>query len=184
MKLTDIVKNIIKEDTWGTNPSAGAPQNPGTSPNAVSPAPSPNVKFFNVMNDFNMFVTKMDSEEEKAKQELNKALEKNLMNKQIVVRASKGAVGQAEKDYTVTVKGVDVTYLKDKYYIILNAEDKKDYYINTGFKIKIIGAGETETPPATMLEPPAEEQGKKNPPALGEMVNPQIIGFMSPFNKR
>lgn len=183
MKLTDIVKNIIKEDTWGTNPSAGAPQNPGASPNAVSPAPSPNVKFFNVMNDFNMFVTKMDAEEEKAKQELSKTLQKNLLNKQVVVRASKGAIGQAEKDYTITVKEVDTTFLKDKYYIILKAADKKDYYINTGFKIKVLGAGETETPPATMLEPPTEEQGKKNIPALGEIIKPQILGFLSPMRR-
>ena len=184
MKLTDIVKNIIKEDTWGTNPSAGAPQNPGASPNTVSPSQAGNIKFFNVVNDFNMFTTKMDAEEEKAKQELSKSLEKNLLNKQVVVRASKGAIGQAEKDYTITVKNIDTTFLKDKYYIILKASDKKDYYINTGFKIKVLGAGETETPPATILEPPEDQQGKPNPPALGEMVNPQVIGFMSPFNKR
>jgi len=183
MKLKDIAKQILKEDTWQNNPSAGAPQNPGATPNAVSPAPSQDVKFFNVMNDFNMFNTKMDAEEEKAKRELDASLEKNLMNKQVVIRASKGAIGQAEKDYTITVNGVDITFLKDKYYIILKATDKKDYYINTGFKIKILGPGESETPPATILEPPAEEQGKKNPPALGEMINPQIIGFLSPTKK-
>jgi hypothetical protein len=183
MKLQDIAKQVLSEDTWQNNPSAAAPQNPGATPNAVSPAPSQNVKFFNVMNDFNMFNTKMDAEEEKAKQELDKSLEKNLVNKQVVVRASKGAVGQAEKDYTITVKGVDITFLKDKYYIILKAADKKDYYINTGFKIKILGPGESETPPATILEPPEEDQGKKNIPPLGEMINPQIMGFISPFRR-
>jgi hypothetical protein len=183
MKLQDIAKQILSEDTWQTNPSAAAPQNPGASPNAVSPAPSPNVKFFNVMNDFNMFKTKMDAEEEKAKQELSRNLEKNLLNKQVVVRASKGAIGQAEKDYTITIKEIDTTYLKDKYYIILKAEDKKDYYINTGFKIKILGPGEMETPPATILEPPEDEQGKKNIPSLGEIINPQILGFITP-NRR
>lgn len=183
MKLKDIAKQIINEDTWQNNPSAAAPQNPGATPNAVSPAPSPNVKFYNVVNDFNSFTRKMDSEEELAKKELSKNLEKNLLNKQVVVRASKGAIGQAEKDYTVTVKEIDTTFLKDKYYIIIKATDKKDYYINTGFKIKILGSGETEAPQATILEPPEGEQGKKNIPALGEMINPQILGFLSPTRR-
>jgi hypothetical protein len=187
MKLKDIAKQILSEDTWQTNPSAAAPQNPGASPNAVSPAPSPDVKFYNVMNDFNAFTTKIDAEEEAAKKELDASLRKSLLNKQIVVRASKGAVGQAEKDYTITAKNVTITYLKDKYYIIIKAEDKKDYYINTGFKIKVLGeppAETQETPPATIVEPPEEEQGKKNPASLGEIVKHQILGFVSPTRGR
>jgi hypothetical protein len=187
MKLKEIAKQVLSEDTWQNNPAAGAPQNPGASPNAVSPAPSPDVKFYNVMNDFNAFTTKIDAEEEAAKKELDTSLKKSLLNKQVVVRASKGAIGQAEKDYTITVKNITVTYLKDKYYVILKAEDKKDYYINTGFKVKVLGeppAEDQETPPATILEPPEEEQGKKNPMALGEIVKQQIIGFISPLGGR
>jgi hypothetical protein len=175
MKLKDIAIQIINEDTWGTNPSAGGSMSPGASISAVSPAPSPNVKFYNVIKDFVAFQTKVSAEEELAKKELIQSLKKNLINKEVVIRASKGSIGQ-EKDYTITVKNIDIAYLKDKYYIVLKAEDKKDYYLNSSFKIKILGDGKTETPPATLLEP--TDQKSKNS-SLGGMVQPQTLGISS-----
>lgn len=180
MKLQDIAKQILNEaGSWGTSQDASAAGgvSPGTSPNAVSPAATPNVKFYNVAKDFQTFTTKVDAEEENARKELDGTLTKSLLNKEVVARASKGAAGQVEKDYTLTVKAVDITYLKDKYYIILKGSDKKDYYINTGFKVKILGAGKSDTPPATILEPPPEEQGKKNP-SMGGVAQPQKMGVV------
>jgi hypothetical protein len=175
MNLKDIAVKILNEDTWGNNPAAAGNMSPGIEPSAVSPTPSPDVKFYSVVKDFVAFQTKVSAEEESAKREFSQNLKKNLVNKEIAVRASKGSIGQ-EKDYTITVKDVDISYVKDKYYIVLKADDRKDYYINSSFKIKILGAGKTETPPATILEP--TDQGKKNP-SLGGIVQPQNLGLGS-----
>jgi hypothetical protein len=74
------------------------------------------------------------------------------------------------------VKDINVSYVKDKYYIVLKADDRKDYYLNSSFKIKILGAGKSETPPATILEP--TDQVNKNP-SLGGIVQPQNLGLGS-----
>ncbi len=169
MKLSDIAKQLLSEDSWGNNPSAAAGQNPGNPPSAVSPAPQENSKFYDVSKDFQNFKTTIEAQEEKAKKTFDEALSKQLINKRVTVRASKGAVGQVEKDYDLTVASVDITYLKDRYYVILKGTDKKDYYINDGFKIKIDGAGEeTETAGS-----PSESPAKKS---LGGIVHPQNMG--------
>jgi hypothetical protein len=178
MNLKDIAVKILNEDTWGNNPAAAGNMSAGAEPTAVSPAPSPDVKFYSVVKDFVAFQTKVNAEEEAAKKELSQTLKKNLVNKEVAVRASKGSIGQ-EKDYTITVKDINISYVKDKYYIVLKADDRKDYYINSSFKMKILGAGKTETPPATILEP--TDQGKNSPP-LGGIVQPQNFGLGSSRN--
>lgn len=164
MKLSDIAKQVLSEDTWGTNPAAAAPSNPGMPVTAKSPVPQENSKFYDVMKDFQTFTTTIDAQEERAKKDLDKTLSKSLLNKEIVARASKGSVGQAEKDYTINVVGIDVTYLKDAYYIVIKGDDKSDYYVNTGFKIKVNGPAKkkgssNETPSQV---PPTQQPQNQN----------------------
>ena len=180
MKLIQIAKLVLSEDSWGNNPSAAAPQNPGIPPTTQSPKPSPSVKFYDVLKDYQAFQITIDSQEEAAKKDLNTTLTKALVNKEVTVRASKGAVGQVEKDYTLTVVSVSITYLKDKYYVILKGKDKKDYYINTGFKIKILSSGveaKEETPEAPKAS--AQPNGKGQ---VGGIVYPQNMGIGSNRN--
>jgi hypothetical protein len=180
MNLTEIAKKILSEDSWGNAPSAAAPSEPGASPTANSPAPQSSMKFFDVQKDYQLFQTTIDSQEEKAKKVLDSSISKSLLNKEVTARASKGAVGQVEKDYTFTVVGVDVTYLKDKYFIILKGDDKKDYYINLGFKIKILGAAtdQEEQPEQKPEQDTSAPIGKKN---FG-ISQPQNMGLASNKN--
>jgi hypothetical protein len=104
------------------------------------------------MKDFQTFTKTIDAQEERAKKDLDKTLSQAIAGKEITARASKGSVGQMEKDYTIDVVGIDVAYLKDAYYIIVKGADKSDYYINTGFKIKVNG--------------PAKKKGSSNSSSL------------------
>ena len=174
MKLKDILKTVIKEDTWQTWPASGGSMSPGKTPNAVSPAPTPNVKMYDVAKDFRNFENTVENEEEAASRTLENTLKQNLNNKKVVIRASKGSVGQTEQDYTINVVGVDVTYMSDTFYIIVKGNDGKDYYINPTFKIKVIGAAEAkksaETPTSAL---PPKVLGSK----VGGMNYPQNMGM-------
>jgi hypothetical protein len=158
MKLITIYKSIINEDSWGNNPSSGGSAAPGKTPNATSPAApaaaQANVKMYDVLKDYQTLESTIEKEEEQAKKTLKTSVAQQVGNKKVQARASKGAVGQVEKDYTIDVVDVDVSYQSEKFYIILKGKDKKDYYINTGFKIKVLGAA-TNTNPTK--ETPAEE---------------------------
>jgi hypothetical protein len=136
----------ITEDTWGNTPSAAAGMSPGKTPNAVSPATQPvgGTKFYDVGKEFQNFEKTVEREEDAASKTLEGTLKQNVGGKKVVAKASKGSVGQTEQDYTIDVESVDVTYMSDKHYIILKGTDGKDYYIDTAFKIKVLGAAEKE----------------------------------------
>jgi hypothetical protein len=180
MKLSDLAKQVMREDTWGNNPSAAGSMSPGKTPNAVSPATQPvgGVKYYDVARDFQNFEMTIEKEEEAASKNLEATLKTNLANKKVVARASKGSVGQTEQDYTIDVLAVDVTYMSDKHYIILKGSDEKDYYINTAFKVKVLGSAEkkkTQTAPAAVA-PPNKPVGAQSKGQAGGIVYPQNMG--------
>lgn len=168
MKLSELASNVINE--LAASPSTG-----GT--------------FYDVSKDFQGFENTVDKQTEAAKQSLEAVLAKNLANKQVSVRASKGAIGQVEKDYSITVSSINVSYLKDEYFVVLKDKDKKDYYVNPHFKIKIIGAATapvstgvepTESPEASVVEPDASsEAGQRRTFGISY---PQNMGVKSPNN--
>jgi hypothetical protein len=174
MKLSTIARGILNED---------APMSPAQAPATATPASTE--KFYDVLNDFQGFETIVDKQTETAKKNLESSLSKNLLNKTATFRASKGAVGQVEKDYTITVTGVGVSQLKDEYFIVLRDKEKKDYFVNTGFKIKVSDATEdtssssTDSPQASAVAP---EQGKGNSRNVGGIVYPQNMGLGSNKN--
>lgn len=166
----------MNEDTWGNNPSA-AGMSPGKTPNAVSPAPSAAVKFYDVAKDFANFERTITKEEEAASKNLETTISTNLANKKVMTRASKGSVGQTEQDYTVDVLAVDVTYMSDKFYIILKGADKKDYYINTAFKVKILGTSEKKGAQTPVSSPPSQPNKLQGKGPVGGIVYPQNMGI-------
>jgi hypothetical protein len=178
MKLTEILKTVLKEDTWGNNPSAAGGMSPGKTPNAVSPAPQPAVKFYDVAKDFAMFENTIEKEEAAASKTLEGTLKQNLVGKKVAARAGKGAVGQTEQDYTIDVVGASVTYMSEKFYIILKGGDGKDYYLNTAFKIKIMGPAETKAAASQpkQVPQPSVPVAKK---AVGGIAYPQKMGMGS-----
>ena len=137
MKLSELASNVINE---------------------IAAAPSTGGTFYDVSKDFQGFENTVDKQTEAAKKTLETTLAKNLQGKQVSVRASKGAVGQVEKDYSITVTGISVSYLKDEYFVVLKDKDNKDYYVNPHFKIKVVGAGATapeeKSPEANVVQPP------------------------------
>lgn len=166
MNLSEIAKKILSEDTWGNNPSAGGSMAPGRSPTTTPPPATGNVKFHDLKKDYNTFVTEIEKQEEAAKKKLDASLTAAFGNKKVTARASKGSVGQIEKDYSFTVASVDVVYLKDKFYIVLRGTDKAEYYINTEFKVKIDAAA-PEAPTMGSTQPAAPAPAPTGVPPKG-----------------
>ena len=100
------------------------------------------MKYYNAAKDFDRFEKTIAKEEEAAKKDFETTLKQNLFDKKVVARAGKGSVGQTEQDYTIDVINVKVTYMSDKFYIVLTGSDEKDYYLNTEFQVKILGPAE------------------------------------------
>lgn len=168
MNLSAMAKKILREDTWGNNPSAAGSMSPGRSPTTTPPPASTNMKFHDLKKDYDAFTNSLEKQEEAAKKKLDADLSQKIGNKKVTVRASKGSVGQVEKDYTFVVASVDVVYLKDKYYIVFASADEDEYYVNTEFKVKIDGTA-PEAP--TMAQKPA-----------GNVVSQPVIGAAAKGN--
>ena len=133
MKLTDLAKKIISEDTWGNNPSSGGGMSPGRSPTNVSPPATPNAKIIDISGSYKDFKTRMENQEGLVVKKFAEELKQQFLKKHVSVKASKGSVGQIEKEYGIIVNNIDVRYMKDKYYIVFVGKEEKDseneYYL-------------------------------------------------------
>ena len=185
INLTELAKKILKEDTWGNNPSAAAPQAPGRSPTAVTPPASPNNKTVDIIGEFNNFKTKIQTEEEKIKKQFVDYLSKTVLNKNVTAKASRGSMDQyIVKDYTFTVSAIDVRYVhsKDKYYVVFTGQDDKgtsEYYIEDS-KIQLdLTPQDSGTSPSLPPQAPIQENGLKK---LGGIVYPQAFNLVSKNN--
>lgn len=132
MNLTDIAKKIISEDTWGNNPSAAGSMSPGRSPTAVSPGPTG--RKVDISNLYKNFKLELEKQEDALVQKLEADLKKSFLKKIVTVKASKGSVGQIEKEYNVNVNNIDVRYMKDKYYVVFTGKEgnaaESEYYLD------------------------------------------------------
>lgn len=172
MKLSDIARNVLNED---------APMSPAQAPAVAQPESGE--KFYDVLHDYQAFETNLNKQTEQAKKGLEATVAKNLLNKKVTIRASKGAVGQLEKDYTINVSTVAVNYMNEEYFVVLKDKDKKDYFVNKAFKIKVLGAADagdakqSDSPQASNVgDPKADNKGvvSKN---VGAMKYPQSMGL-------
>lgn len=134
MNLTDIAKRVLKEDTWGNNPSAAGGMSPGRAPTAVQPPAAQSGNMIDISNLFKNFKTELEKQEDASMKKLADNLKKSFLKKTVKVKASKGSVGQIEKEYDVAVTNIDVRYMKDKYYIVFTGKegDQSDaeYYLD------------------------------------------------------
>lgn len=132
MNLTDIAKKIISEDTWGNNPSAAGSMSPGRSPTAISPGPT--ARRVDISNLYKNFKLELEKQEDAIVKRLEDNLKKSFLKKIVQVKASKGSVGQIEKEYNVTVNNIDVRYMKDKYYVVFTGKEgnaaESEYYLD------------------------------------------------------
>ncbi len=134
MKPSDLAKKIINEDTWGNNPSAAGSMSPGTMPTTTS-APAPTGRNMDISNLFKNFKTELEKQEDAAIKKLSDQLKKSFLKKAVKIKASKGSVGQIEKEYNVNVDDIDVRYMKDKYFIVFSGKEGKEeqaseYYLD------------------------------------------------------
>lgn len=73
-------------------------------------------------------------------------IEDKVKGKTVVLRASKG-IGQVEKEYEFSVSSVSLTMFKEKYNIIFRGSNKKEYYVNPSFPVKIKGTSAVDSEP-------------------------------------
>ena len=84
-------------------------------------------------------------------------LKKKLANKQVIAHASKG-YGQLKRDYTINVTDAKYSEYYDKPVIILIGSDKKEYFVDVDYKVKIVGGSvpvPTGSQPTGQPEAPA-----------------------------
>jgi hypothetical protein len=150
--IGQIVRGKINEATDVNNAQVANKDFPTT--NSVAPETSQSIEnstnqqkvytisidFLNFENDISGVITKHED-----------IISKKVINKQVTCRASKG-YGQVEKDYSILVKHVAIVLYKEKYNLIFKDQNKKEYYVNTAFKMHIDGQT-TPTPSPEQASP-------------------------------
>lgn len=134
MNLTNIAKQILKEDTWGNNPSAAGGMSPGRAPTATTPPPAQSGNVVDISQSFRNFKLNLEKQEDAAVKKFSEELKKQFLKKTVTVNASKGSVGQIEKEYTLTVSDIQTRYMKDKYYVVFIGKEgnasQSEYYLD------------------------------------------------------
>lgn len=134
-------------------------------------------QFYDWTRDFDLFKNTLNSTTEQSKSKFEKALASKIMNKSVVVRASRG-YKQPVKDYTISrVTGVNINDFYDDWVVVLKNENNKEHFLTAGYKIKVVsggvapepGAAETpqqpEQPVQQPTQQPAKPQGQQPPVA-------------------
>ena len=85
-------------------------------------------------------------------------------NKKVFLRGSKG-YGQPIKDYTINVKSVSIDFYYERYVVVFKDEDDKEYFLEPGYKIKILGQAQ--------IVPKTQKRKKKEQPPVAP-VQPNI----------
>lgn len=114
-------------------------------------------KEFNVGLDFTAFERTIASFTENAKNTFQQKLMSMVGGKRVYLRASKG-YGQPIKDYTINVKNVSIDFYYERYVVVFKDEDDKEYFLEPGYKIKILGP--------VQIVPKAEKKKKKEQPPV------------------
>lgn len=125
--------------------SISGPQKSTSTPSQlpVQSQPQPQVVNYDVQSDFTSFDTRLKSSTEQLKLNFQKTIQNKILNKKVVIRASKG-INQPESDYTVNVTGVNIDYFYDRYVIVIigreeNKRKTSKFLLKSGFRIKILG---------------------------------------------
>lgn len=141
---------FLTKEAEGDQQPAPTPAQPATGDAQQAPKAEPtvNVQSYDIQPDFTAFDTKLKDSTEQTKLELQKKIQDQILNKKIVVRASKG-YKQPETDYTINVTGVQIDYYYDRYVIIIiGREESKQkaakFFVKPGFKIKILGPADVK----------------------------------------
>lgn len=133
-------------------------------------------QFYDWTRDFDLFKNTLNSTTEQAKSKFEKALASKIMNKSVVVRASRG-YKQPVKDYTISrVTGVNINDFYDDWVVVLKNENNKEHFLTAGYKIKIVGGGIAPEPGAaeTPQQPEPQVQQPTQQPAKPQGQQPPV----------
>lgn len=139
----------LQREAEAQQPAAPAPaQAPVAQPKPQAQNVDINLQSYDIQPDFTDFDQKLKGSTEQLKTDLQRKIQDAILDKKIVVRASKG-YKQPEADYTINVTGVNIDYYYDRYVIvILGREESKQkvakFFIKPGFKIKILGKADVK----------------------------------------
>jgi hypothetical protein len=141
------LKSLLNEADAQAAPvqSSTAPSQVGSAP-SVLPASQGSSGEYTPSFDFTDFEKTIAQSTETAKNNFQAKLMEKVGGKKVTIRASKG-YGQPKKDYTINVTGVSIDFYYERYVVILKDEKDKEYFLETGMTIKILG--------------PADLKGKK-----------------------
>ena len=144
----------------------------GAQPQPVQAPPQPpaegNPNEYSPTVDFSEFEKTLAQTTETAKNNFQNKLMSVVGNKKVLIRASKG-YGQPKKDYTINVTGVSIDFYYERYVVIFKDEKEKEYFLETGMTIKVLGPAEIKThksdkstgksaqPAAPQVAPPVEK---------------------------
>lgn len=144
-RLKEADAPVAAQPAPAAQPAQPAPQQ--AAPKATG-EPNVQVQTYNLQPDFTDFDTQLKNSTEDLKLKLQKEIQDNILNKKIVVRASKG-FKQPETDYTINVTGVNIDYYYDRYVIIIvgreeNKQKTAKFFVKPGYKIKILGSADVK----------------------------------------
>lgn len=124
--------------------------------------------FYDWTRDFDTFKNTINSSTESAKNRFEKALAGKIMNRQVLIRASKSQPKQPVKDYTIArVTAVNVVDYFDEWTVVLKNESGKEYCLVSGYKIKVLGRSVAQEPGA------AETPQQPEPTVQPQMASPR-----------
>ena len=191
-------RRVNEADAAATQATAAAPAPAPAAQPKTSAAPNVQVQSYSLQPDFSEFDTKLKDSTEALKTGLQKKIQDQILNKKIVVRASKG-YKQPESDYTLNVTGVNIDYYYDRYVIIIvGREESKQktakFFIKPGFKLKILGSADVKpkdryqiAKSQALVDPnkqaaatPSNTVTSKEPPAAPAETKPDDQGGTQP----
>lgn len=119
---------------------------------------------YNISSDFSEFETKIANSTEQSKAVFLRNLNSRVLGKKVSIQASKG-YGQPVRDYIISVTSTSLDYFYDRYAVIFKDENDKEYFLKTGFKITILGVGESLKPKRAKKPKVPSAPGQVRPPA-------------------
>lgn len=92
---------------------------------------------YNISTDFTKFQTEIGTATENLKKKYQKLFMAKLVGKKITVRASKGDANQIKTDYIIKPISANIAEINEDWKIYLVGEDKKRYFVDEKFPIKV-----------------------------------------------
>lgn len=131
-------------------------------------------QFYDWTREFDVFKNSLNSATESAKSRFEKALSGKVLNKSVLVRASKG-YKQPIKDYTISrVTKVNINDFYDDWVVVLKNEFNKEFFLTPGYKIKVMGASVAQEPGAAETPQQPEPSVKPQQPTENPSPNQPI----------